>query len=61
MEDSLCSFKVDVRIVGVGYKEINFIGKKYCEEKGIEIYYNCKNYRFSSSVLRNQVKEPKDK
>jgi glycerol-3-phosphate cytidylyltransferase len=28
----------------------------YCEDKGIEIYYNSRDHRFSSSGLRKQVK-----
>ena len=33
----------------------------YCEEKGIEIYYNSRDHRFSSSGLRKQVKSVEDK
>ena len=52
----LCSFKIDVRIIGEEYKEKNFTGKTYCKEKGIVIYYNSRDHRFSSSGLRKQVK-----
>ena len=54
--DILTSFKIDVRIIGEEYKEKSFTGKAYCEEKGIKIYYNKREHRFSSSALRNQVK-----
>ena len=57
LEDILKSFKIDVRIIGVEYKDKNFTGKEYCEEKGIEIYYNSRDHRFSSSGLRKQVKK----
>lgn len=57
LEDILHSFKIDVRIIGEEYKDINFTGKSYCKEKGIEIYYNSRDHRFSSSGLRNQIKE----
>lgn len=50
-----------MRIIGDKYKEKNFTGKGYCEEKGIEIYYNSRDHRFSSSVLRKQVKSVEDK
>ena len=56
LEDILRSFKLDVRIIGDEYKEKNFTGRDYCEEKGIEIYYNSRDHRFSSSRLRKQVK-----
>jgi glycerol-3-phosphate cytidylyltransferase len=53
----LRSFKLDVRIIGDEYKEKNYTGRTYCEEKGIELYYNARDHRFSSSGLRKQVKE----
>jgi glycerol-3-phosphate cytidylyltransferase len=57
LEDILRSFKLDVRIIGNEYKEKNFTGRKYCEEKGIELYYNVRDHRFSSSSLRKEVAE----
>jgi glycerol-3-phosphate cytidylyltransferase len=60
LEDILKSFKIDVRIIGDEYKEKNYTGRDYCEEKGIETYYNSRDHRFSSSVLRNQVKQAED-
>ena len=56
LEDKLKSFRIDVRIIGIEYKDKYFTGKKYCEDKGIEIYYNSRDHRFSSSGLRNQIK-----
>jgi len=56
LEDILRSFKFDVRIIGEEYKEKNFTGKNYCKEKGIDIYFNSRDHRFSSSELRKQVK-----
>ena len=61
LEDILRSFKLDVRIIGDEFKEKNFTGRAYCEEKGIELYYNSSDHRFSSSGLRNQVKLAEDK
>lgn len=55
--DVLRSFKIDVRIVGDEYEHRDFTGKKYCEEKGIELYYNKREHRFSSSGLRKEVAE----
>jgi glycerol-3-phosphate cytidylyltransferase len=57
LEDILKSFKIDVRIIGDEYKEKNFTGRTYCEEKGIEIYYNSRDHNFSSSRLKKQVKQ----
>lgn len=55
LEDVLRSFKLDVRIVGDEYEEREFTGRKYCEAKGIELYFNARDHRFSSSLLRKEV------
>ena len=61
LEDILRSFKIDIRIIGEEYKDKIFTGKDYCIENGIEIYYNKRDHRFSSSGLRRQVKVAEDK
>lgn len=55
LEDILRAFKIDVRIVGEEYKEKSFTGRTYCKENGIELYFNKRNHRFSSSGLRKEV------
>jgi len=57
LEDILRSFKIDVRIIGEEYRDKNFTGRAYCEEKGIELYFNKRDHRFSSSGLRKVVAE----
>ncbi len=57
LEDVLRSFKIDVRIIGDEYAHKNFSGRAYCEEKGIDIYFNKREHRFSSSGLRKEVQE----
>jgi glycerol-3-phosphate cytidylyltransferase len=57
VKDILRSFKIDVRIIGEEYKTINFTGKEYCLKKGIEIYYNSRNHRFSSSEIKTRLKK----
>jgi glycerol-3-phosphate cytidylyltransferase len=57
LEDILKTFKLDVRIIGEEYRDKNFTGRKYCEEHGIEIFYNKRDHRFSSSALRNSILE----
>jgi glycerol-3-phosphate cytidylyltransferase len=59
--DILSSFKIDLRIIGEEYKGNDFTGKDYCLKKGIEIYYNKREHRFSSSALRKQVSEAEKK
>lgn len=55
--DILQSFVIDVRIIGDDYCDKDFTGKQYCEEKGIQIYYNRRDHRFSSSALKRAVFE----
>ncbi|MDA8596691.1 adenylyltransferase/cytidyltransferase family protein [Flavobacteriaceae bacterium] len=55
LEDILRAFKIDVRIIGDEYKAKKFTGREYCEKKGIKIYYNKREHRFSSSGLRKEV------
>jgi glycerol-3-phosphate cytidylyltransferase len=55
LEDILRSFKIDIRILGDEYKDKNFTGRQYCEEKGIVFYFNRRDHRFSSSSLRKVV------
>lgn len=57
LEDILRSFKVDVRILGEEYADKQFTGRNYCEEKGIELYFNKRDHRFSSSGLRKIVSD----
>ncbi len=55
--DILKSFVIDVRIIGDDYRDKEFTGKDYCEEKGIEIYYNKRDHRFSTTSLKKSVFE----
>ncbi|MBZ4033591.1 adenylyltransferase/cytidyltransferase family protein [Flavobacterium sp. 17A] len=55
LEDILKAFAIDVRILGDEYKERDFTGRSYCEEKGIELYFNTRDHRFSSTNLRHEV------
>jgi len=55
VEDILRSFTIDIRILGEEYQDRDFTGRTYCEEKGIVLYYNKRDHRFSSSNLRETV------
>jgi glycerol-3-phosphate cytidylyltransferase len=57
LEDILRSFKLDVRIVEMRLK--NFWDAHYCEEKKIELYFNGRDHRFSSSSLRKSCRQRK--
>jgi glycerol-3-phosphate cytidylyltransferase len=55
LEDILSSFDIDVRIIGDEYRDKDYTGKDICMKRGIEIYYNKRDHRFSSTALRNAV------
>ncbi|OXG08332.1 glycerol-3-phosphate cytidylyltransferase [Flavobacterium araucananum] len=55
LEDILRSYKIDIRILGEEYKDKNFTGRLYCEQKGIVLFFNARDHRFSSSGLRKEV------
>ena len=59
IEDILDSYKIDIRIIGEEYYNKDFTAKEYCLKKGIEIYYNSRTHRFSSSNLKEHIKEKK--
>lgn len=55
LEDILKLYPIDVRIIGVEYKDKDFTGRDFCEKKNIRLYYNERNHRFSSTNLRKEV------
>ena len=55
--DILLTLPIDVRILGVEYKDKEFTGKDICMQRGIEIVYNGRDHSFSSSSLRKRVAE----
>ena len=61
LEDLLMFLPITVRIIGEEYKDKEFTGKQICEDRGIKIWYNSRNHRFSSSELRNRTYESEKK
>jgi len=61
LEDILLTLPLDVRILGVEYKDKDFTGKDICLRRGIEIIYNSRDHSFSSSSLRKRVAEAEQK
>jgi glycerol-3-phosphate cytidylyltransferase len=57
LEDLLLILPVDVRILGVEYRDKDFTGKDICIKRGIELVYNGRDHSFSSSSLRKRVAE----
>ena len=61
VEDILTMYHIDVRILGEEYKEMDFTGKDICKKRGIQLYFNKRDHRFSSSDLRKRVAEREKK
>jgi len=57
LDDILAMYHVDVRILGEEYREKDFTGKDICKKRGIQLYFNKRDHRFSSSDLRKRVCE----
>jgi glycerol-3-phosphate cytidylyltransferase len=57
LEDILLTLPIDVRILGVEYRDREFTGRDICITRGIELIYNKRDHSFSSSSLRKRVAE----
>ena len=57
LEDILNMLHIDVRILGEEYKNGKFTGRAICAKRGIELFFNKREHRFSSSGLRREVQE----
>ena len=55
LEDILELYQINVRILGAEYKDKDFTGKDICRRRGIQLYFNSRDHRFSSSDLRKRV------
>ena len=53
--DILQLFDLDIRFLGDEYKEKEFTGKDTCRKRGIQLHFNKRDHRFSSSGLRKRV------
>ena len=57
LEDVLQMYPIDIRILGVEYREKEFTGKDICRQRGIDLYFNKRDHRFSTTDLRKRVCE----
>jgi glycerol-3-phosphate cytidylyltransferase len=55
LEDILQMFHIDIRILGDEYRDQDFTGKDICKKRGIQLYFNKRDHRFSTTYLRQQV------
>ena len=57
VEDILTMYHIDVRILGEEYRDKDFTGKDICRKREIDLYFNKRDHRFSTSDLRRRVCE----
>ncbi len=55
LEDLLMFLPIGVRIIGEEYKDKEYTGKQICIDRGINMYFNSRNHRFSSTELRQRA------
>ena len=61
LEAILLTLPLDVRILGVEYRDKEFTGRDICVSRDIELIYNKRDHSFSSSSLRKRVVEAESK
>lgn len=57
LEDILSMYTIHVRILGEEYRDKEFTGRDICRKRDIEIFFNKRDHRFSSSDLRKRVSD----
>ena len=57
LEDILNMRKINVRILGEEYRDKEFTGRDICKKRDVELYFNKRDHRFSSSDLRKRIGE----
>lgn len=57
LEDLLKTLPINVRILGIEYKDKMFTGKDVCLSRDIDFYFNTRDHSFSSTDLRKRVYE----
>jgi glycerol-3-phosphate cytidylyltransferase len=52
----LQSFKLSILFIGEDYLNKDFTGKQFCIDNNIELFFNSRKHKFSSSSLRLKLK-----
>tara|TARA_B100000902_G_scaffold378470_1_gene411760 strand:+ start:3449 stop:3880 length:432 start_codon:yes stop_codon:yes gene_type:complete len=63
-ENDLCDiinmYPIDIRILGEEYRDKDFTGKDECKRRGIQLHFNKRDHKFSTSDLRKRVQNAND-
>ena len=57
LQDILTMYPINIRILGEEYRTRDFTGKEICKSRDIQIHFNKRDHRFSTSDLRKRVCE----
>ena len=57
LEDILNMRTINVRILGEEYRDKEFTGRDICKKRDIELHFNKRDHRFSSSDLSKRIGE----
>jgi|TARA_B100000902_G_scaffold106064_1_gene107988 glycerol-3-phosphate cytidylyltransferase len=57
LDDILSMYDIHIRILGEEYRNKEFTGRDICKKRDIELFFNKREHRFSSSDLRRRVCE----
>jgi len=53
--DIFASFPLHIRILGEEYKDRDFTGLDICKQRNIDLYFNKRDHRFSTTELRKRL------
>tara|TARA_B110001454_G_scaffold133045_1_gene123866 strand:- start:117 stop:530 length:414 start_codon:yes stop_codon:yes gene_type:complete len=57
LQDILTMYPINIRILGEEYRTKDFTGKEICKSRDIQIHFNKRDHRFSTTDLRKRVCE----
>ena len=61
LEDILSMYNIQVRVLGEEYRDKEFTGREICKKREIDLYFNTRDHRFSSTDLRQRVNSGQQK
>ena len=61
LEDILSMYNIQVRVLGEEYRDKEFTGREICKKREIDLYFNTRDHRFSSTDLRERVNSGQQK
>jgi glycerol-3-phosphate cytidylyltransferase len=61
LQDILSMYPINIRILGEEYRTRDFTGKEICKSRDIQIHFNKRDHRFSTTDLRTRVVKNEDR